>query len=95
LTADLHRRIVFAVSALIFLFYRFPRGTLRQTVIADYDASAPVEFDPWEPLPAVSDPGKEISLETANVGVLPLFLQDHIILRQFDLVSRRKYDAFL
>jgi hypothetical protein len=91
----LHRRIVLADSALIFLFYRFPRGTLRQTVIADYDASAAIEFDPWEPLPAVSDSGKEISLETANAGVLPLSLQDHTVLRRFDLVSKRKYDAFL
>jgi hypothetical protein len=84
LTPNLHRRIVFAISALIFQFYRFPRGTLRQTVIADYNASAPVEFDLWEPLPAVSDSGEEISLETAYAGVRRLFLQDQTVLRQFD-----------
>jgi hypothetical protein len=45
LTADLHRYNVSAVLALAFLFYRFLKGTPRQTVIADFDASALVEFD--------------------------------------------------
>lgn len=39
--------------------------------------------------------GNEISSETANAGALPLFLRGHSVLRQFDLASKRKNDAFL
>ena len=53
----------FVVSALIFLFCRFPRGTLGQTIIADYVASALEESDPQEPFPTVSYSSNEISLE--------------------------------
>jgi hypothetical protein len=37
------------------------------TDIADYVASAPVEFDPWEPLPTVSDSG----MRSASKQLIP------------------------
>jgi hypothetical protein len=60
--------IVFVILALIFCFTIFPRGILRQTIIADYVASALVEFDSLGPLPTVLDLGNVISFEAVNAA---------------------------
>jgi hypothetical protein len=57
----------FSVSALIFLFsHNYIKGTLRQIVIANYVASALIEFDPERQFPVVSGSRIKISLETGS-----------------------------